>query len=89
MSTLNIHTHVIQKTLGIPPYPSHNLNTVLETWLGGGGNVHPTWKNILMIIHKLHLDDLAKQIETCLSGGTMEQHHEERESVAEEESETI
>ena len=76
MISLNVHTLLIQEALGFPPHPSHSLITLLDTWLNGGGNVPPTWKNLLSLIRQLHLDDLAQQVETYLSGVTAEQHPE-------------
>ena len=92
MSTLNMYTQLLQSKLGIPLYPSYGLHTLLDTWLGGGGEVHPTWKNLLSLIRQLHLDDLAQQIETYLGVVTAEEHPEEVEEkdiVMAEEGQTI
>ena len=42
------------------------------------GDAHPTWKNLLQIIRLLQQDDLAKQVETYLTEGKLEHHHEVR-----------
>ena len=92
MDSLSIYTHLIQSKLGFVSYPSHSVNTLLDAWLEGGGNVRPTWKSLLSLIRQFHLDDLAQKVETYLSGATVKQHTEnmgEGERVMAKEGETI
>ena len=93
MDSLSIYTHLIQSRLGFVSYPSHSVNTLLDAWVEGGGNVRrPTWKNLLSLIRQLHIDDLAQQVETYLSGVTVKQHPKEvgeRERVMAKEGEAI
>ena len=55
--------------------------SLLNAWLSSGvlSRLPPTWRNLLLIIRLLKLDELAQRMETCLmiSGATAteEQHH--------------
>ena len=62
---------------GIPLISTHHfaLSCLVNACLG---DAHPTWKNLLLIIRLLHQDDLAKQVETYLTEGKLEYHHEVR-----------
>ena len=77
MDYLNSYTLVIQSKLGISQWPNYSLKTLLDMWVEGHGSLPPTWKNLLSLIHQLHLDDLAQQIESYLSGTKVEEHSEE------------
>jgi hypothetical protein len=46
--------------------------SLLKAWLfhGVSSYLSPSWKNLLQIIRDLNLEELAKRMETHLSGGT-------------------
>ena len=85
MSTLNSYTPRIKIFLGLVHYTDLDLNGLLKYWISNVRWVPPTWKNVLLIIRLLNLDDLAQRMETFLSGETeknpMEEATEEEESV--------
>ena len=72
--TLKSYTQQIQTFLGITYLTDINLNRLLNYWISDVQWVRPTWKNLLLIICLLNLDDLAQRMETYLSGGTEEPH---------------
>ena len=89
MTTLSDYTWQIQTFLGLTQYTNLDLNGLLNFWLTSVQWVPPTWKNLLLVIRILNLDDLAQRMETCLSGGTEEPHENpemEMEEVEEKES---
>ena len=49
-------------------YPFSDILSVLHAWLSPTlSRLPPTWRNLLLIIRLLNLDDLAKRIESYLS----------------------
>ena len=77
MTALNNSVNFFRQILGVLrsiSYPSAfpNATSVLSAWLFSGmfSRLLPTWKNLLLIIRLLNLDDLAQRIETYLSGVT-------------------
>lgn len=76
MSSLSDYVWDIQQALHITSFFDVDLNTLFDVWLGQFVGIRPTWNNLFMLIRYLHLDDLAQQVETYLSRGTMEQHLE-------------
>ena len=72
MSTLSDYTQRIHSILGLPPSDISDLNSILHYWIGGVCQISPTWKNLLLIIRLLNLDDLAQRMETYLSGAIKE-----------------
>ena len=86
MSTLSNYNQQIQIILGL--VMNLELMSVLEYWERKTGHLPPTWKNLLLIIRLLDLDELAQRLETYLSGETEEPQdypEVEVESVTEEE----
>ena len=54
-----------------------DANLAMIKWLnshsGGKTDITPTWKNLLLILRLIDLEELAKQIETYLRGTTVTQ----------------
>ena len=74
MTTLADYTKRIQNILGLTAIPSLQLNTLFNLWIGGSAQqVHPSWGNLLLIVHLFNLDDLAQRMETYLSAGATEE----------------
>ena len=74
MSSLDTNFKHLQKFLSPCIIRAHTYTTtssLLDTWLSYDSNAFcylpPTWRNLLMIIRLLNLDDLAQRMETCLS----------------------
>ena len=83
MSTLSDYTVRIQNILGLATFTDFNLNSLLNYWISNVRQVPPTWKNLLLIIRLLNLDDLAQRMESYLSGAVEEQpRHSEEEEMA-------
>ena len=72
MTTLSDYTHLIQNILDLPTTTDLDLNGVLRHWITGKQWLSPSWRNLLLIIRLLHLDELAQRIETYLSTGATE-----------------
>ena len=73
LSFLNTDIKSLRHTLGLSEPAIHTLDNpglVLNSWMRGFSklNVLPTWKNLLLVIRKLNLDKVARQIESYLSG---------------------
>ena len=69
VNTLIKYTQHIQNILGLPMAIAHNED-LINYWIGSVWQVPPTWNNLIHILRILKLDDLAKQIESYLSGAT-------------------
>ena len=84
MRTLSDFSQHIQGFLGLATsFHLLDLNTLLDYWISNVRQVPPTWKNLLLIIRLLNLDDLAQWMETYLSGATEEQPcHSKEEKMA-------
>ena len=74
MTTLRSYTQHIRIFLGLHQYTNLDLKGLLNYWITSVQWVPPTWKNLLLIIRLLNLDELAQRMETYLSGGTEEPH---------------
>ena len=72
--TLNKYTRHIQNILGLTAIPDLQLSKLLNFWIGNDAQqVRPSWKNLLLIIRLLNLDELAQRMETYLSAGATEE----------------
>ena len=69
MRTLSNYTQHIQSFLGLAQYTNLDLNRLLNYWISNIQWVPPSWKNFLLIIRLLNLDELAQRMETYLSAG--------------------
>ena len=73
ITSLNTNAQPLCEVLStlISNVPSSNDTAVLNAWLVYGVHVFspfpPTWRNLLLVICRLSLDDLAKQIINYLS----------------------
>ena len=71
MRTLNTYSHIrlIQIILGLVLTLNLDVNTLLSYWLSDVPHtcIRPTWKNLLLIIRLLNLDELAERMETYLT----------------------
>ena len=79
---LNIDIKSFRNFLGFSEptnYILDNSTLVLDSWLNGSSNVPPTWNKVLLLFRQFNL---AKWIETYLSGGTVKEPFEMRESEA-------
>ena len=49
-----------------------DANLAMIKWLNWEqkANIKPTWKNLFLVLRLINLDDLAKKIETLMSGTT-------------------
>ena len=83
--TLSDYTQHIQTLLGLTQFTNLDLSSLFNYWISNVRWVRPTWKNLLLIIRLLSLDDLAQRMETYYSEGTEEPHdHPEVEETAKE-----
>ena len=73
MRKLSSHTWDIQIFLGLPQYPYLDLNGLLNYWISSVQWLPPSWRNLLLIIRLLNLDELAQRMETYLSAGATEE----------------
>ena len=73
MTTLTDYTRRIQDILSLPQYPYLDLNGVLNDWISCIQWLPPSWRNLLLIIRLLNLDELAQRMETYLSAGATEE----------------
>ena len=80
LSSLTSEIKSFQQFLGFSEPTIYNSPLVFNRWLRGLSNVPPTWKNLLRVIRDLNLDNLAQQIESDLSVGTVIEPSEMRES---------
>ena len=95
MTSLNNSVNFFQQILGVLrsiSYPSAfpNASSVLNAWSLSGipSRRLPTWKNLLLIIRLLNLDDLAQRIETYLSGMTDQEERYSSSELSEAERES-
>ena len=66
----------LQSVIGIETVDvSAELNSfsILKTWLQGHANIRPTWKHFIWALREIQLSHLADQIESYLSGASVEQ----------------
>ena len=68
--TLTDYAQNIQNIFGLPTIPNFDLKCLLEYWLKDAGVISLSWKNLLLIIRLLNLDELAHRMETYLNGAT-------------------
>ena len=73
MTTLSSYTWHIQDILGLTQYAILDLNGLLDYWISSVQWLSPSWRNLLNIIHRLGLDELAQRMETYLSIGATEE----------------
>ena len=72
MTTLTDFTQHIQIFLGLPQDTTLDLNGLLNYWISSVQWLPPSWRNLLLIIRLLNLDELAQRMETYLSAGATE-----------------
>ena len=81
LTSLETNIQLLQHVLSfIPTSHTYTQSTsLLDAWLschsGVSSHISPTWKNLLLIIRLLNLDDLAQRMETYLSGVTMKEYY--------------
>ena len=73
MTTLTDYTRHIQIFLGLAHYTNLDLNGLLNYWISSVQWLPPSWRNLLLIIRLLNLDELAQRMETYLSAGATEE----------------
>ena len=95
MTVVDTYIRLFQQILStaaiIPDAYTYTQSTsLLSAWLSCGVSSHlsPTWKNLLLIICSLNLDDLAQRIETYLSEGTDLEEQQSDSEMSEAESES-
>ena len=74
ISSLNTKLQALQQILGTYILNTHTYTdpiSLLKAWLSHGlsSSFSPSWKNLLLIVGQLNLDDLAQKMEACLSQG--------------------
>ena len=72
MTTLSDYTQHIRLFLGLSQ-TYLDLNGVLNYWIEGVVWLHPSWRNLFLVIRILHQDELAQRMETYLSAGATEE----------------
>ena len=82
LSSLNSDVKLFRHFFELTIYIVDNSTLDLDSWLRGFSKIPPSWKNLLLFIRQLHLNDLAQQIETYLSAGTIKEPSELRENEA-------
>ena len=75
MTTLSDYTQRIKNILGLTRITYVNLKVLLNDWIGGKRKIYEpaTWRNLLLIIRLLKLDELAQRMETYLSAGATDE----------------
>ena len=73
MTTLTSYTHHIQSILNLQMTTNLDLKGLLKYWIKNIQLLPPSWRNLLLIIRQLHLDELAQRMETYLSAGATEE----------------
>ena len=73
MTILSNYTRHIQNILGLTMIINLDLNGVLNYWKSNTKWLRPSWRNLLLIIRLLRLDELAQRMETYLSAGATEE----------------
>ena len=73
MTTLSDYTRHIQNILGLTITTDLDVNGLLDYWISGVVWLPPSWQNLLLIVRRLHQDELAKRMETYLSAGATEE----------------
>ena len=73
MTTLTDYTRRIQIFLGLAQDTNLDLNRLLNYWISSVQWLRPSWRNLLLIIRHLNLDELAQRMETYLSIGATEE----------------
>ena len=75
MKTLTDYTRHIKNILGLTTITYVDLKVLLNDWIGGTQKIYApaTWRNLLLIIRLLNLDELAQRMETYLSAGATEE----------------
>ena len=73
MKTLSDYIHHIQNILGLTITTNFDLNELLDYWISGKPWLHPSWRNLLLVIRLLSQDELAQRMETCLSARATEE----------------
>ena len=96
MTVLNNNIQFVQKVLStfVPNVFAYTYATSLfNTWLSYHwfSSLRPTWRNLLLIIRLLNLDDLAKRMEIYLSAGAtdLEEQHSDSKAGSESKGELI
>ena len=71
MTSLNNNAYFFRQTLSILFPHLSDATSLLNAWSSSGilSHFHPTWKNLVLIIHLLNLDKVAHRMETYLSEG--------------------
>ena len=73
VTTLTDYTQCIQIFLGLPQDTNLDLNELLNYWKISEYWLPPSWRNLLLIVRLLNLDDLAQWMESYLSAGATEE----------------
>ena len=73
MTTLTDYTRHIQIFLGLAQDTNLDPNGLLNYWISSVQWLPPSWRNLLLIIRLLNLDELAQRMETYLSAGATEE----------------
>ena len=70
MSSLSNYAQNMQNALGLFPLHNLELKLLLSYWVRNETSISPSWKNLLLIIRLLNLEDLAQLTEMFLRGTT-------------------
>ena len=73
MTTLTNYTWRIRNILGLARNTFLDLNGLLNYWISSIQWLPPSWRNLLVIVRLLNLDELAQRMETYLSAGATEE----------------
>ena len=76
--TLSDYTWHVRIILGLAQNTDLDLNGLLNYWTSSVQWLPPLWKNLLLIIRLLNLDELAQRMEAYLSAGATEEEKGER-----------
>ena len=66
----------LQSVIGIDTVHVHRELipfSILKTWLQGRANLRPTWRRFIWVLREIQLSHLADQIESYLTGASVEQ----------------
>ena len=73
MRVLTDYAQRIQNILGLAQDTNLDLNGLLDYWISNVLWLPPSWRNLLLIVRLLNLDELAQRMETYLSTGATEE----------------
>ena len=73
-------TQQLKDAVGIAGLAGFNLSSLLEVWIKGYANLHPTWRHLVWALREIKLAHVADQIEHLVSGLTTDLERPDKDS---------